>query len=307
MRCWLAIHRIPQLTIECRLAPDEPPSPVTTKLLRMKTDLPRLLSEVLDRSGAFVASHLCGLVGQPTRIILGGKTANTPFLDTNEEKRNTIVIPSHSFDYEEYSRIEEVSKGAPEANYILYLEDGMTGHVDLDHHNMPLQVEPRTYLSSLKRLLQEMTVITGLPYRIALHPSGDSSYLREFFADDEMYYNQTAALVRNAEIVLGHATTSFAFAVLWKKPIVVITSEELRGSRMGPLIQSFSKALRAPIISIDKVTQPRMQSTLEIARTESVNTNSTYITKYLKHPDSTEEVIWKIILRVVQEFENTRV
>ena len=63
---------------------------------------------------------------------------------------------------------------------------------------------------------------------------------------------QTAELVRDASVVFAHASTAISFAVLWRKPIVFLTSHGISSGWYQPWIDAPRLLLGAHLLNIDE-------------------------------------------------------
>ena len=92
-------------------------------------------------------------------------------------------------------------------------------------------------------------------------------------------------LVKNSKIVLLHASTSMSFAVLFKKPAVFLTSNELEQSWIGPTIKDFAKLMNSQIINIsDELNKP-----LDIERLSKIDE-----AKYKYYLGKDIQLIWQV-------------
>ena len=124
-----------------------------------------------------------------------------------------IKIPSHSFDYETYLRVKE-EEPVLKSNYVVYLDENITGHEDNFEigYNHPATNEK--YYSSLNRFLEKFEKTTGLEVVIAGYPSQVESKCYEYFGNRKVFFGKTAKLISNAKMVFAHGSTSISFAIL---------------------------------------------------------------------------------------------
>lgn len=118
--------------------------------------------------------------------------------------------------------------------YALFLDEAMSHHPDWtieggQPENMP------AINADIRRSLDKIERDIGLPIVIALHPKSDYSQesFAEVYGNRTSVKNRTAALIRKATFVIGHASTSFTIAVIFDRPTVFLTNRYIRNSRDG--------------------------------------------------------------------------
>jgi len=91
-----------------------------------------------------------------------------------------------------------------------------------------------------------------MPVVIAAHPS--STYNNSEFGDRTIIINKTAQLIKDADIVLLHESTSHIFAILFDKPITFFKTNGM-SFHIGVLAGFFRK----PVYNIDKVQYGKIE------------------------------------------------
>ena len=103
----------------------------------------------------------------------------------------------------------------------------------------------------------------------------------------------TAELIKNSSLVLGHNSTALSFAVLFKKPIINLTSQELKKSWLGPEIETSCKSIGGKMINMDENInkQINLEELLKIdeAKYKEFKDN------YLKVPQSPDIPLWEVV------------
>ena len=108
-----------------------------------------------------------------------------------------------------------------------------------------------------------------------------------------MHVGRTAELIREASLVFAHASTAISFAVLWRKPLVFLTSGEIGASWYQPWIEAPREVLGAPLVDLDAaLRQPVAGARADLAAYER------YQVTYIKSAASPEKSLWRIIMEV---------
>ena len=140
----------------------------------------------------------------------------------------------------------------------------------------------------MNRFFDFFTKKTGLKIVIAGHP-------RRNQVNDEIWngraqiFEKTNLLIKQSSIVLTHYSTSISFAVIYRKPILLITTDEYVKSYRNHQFLSFSDALKKNIINIDKLDDLKINKDI-------FNINEAilrdYEERYIKSKYSKSNDIW---------------
>jgi hypothetical protein len=162
-----------------------------------------------------------------------------------------LKIPSHSFDYEKFRRVNLAPPVNNPVKYALYLDESLPFHEDNSELGFPSPVSPYRFGDALRGFFSKFEAATGLPVKIAGYPSTEGTASGEFFGNRELVFRRTAELVRSADIVFAHGSTSISFAVLWRCPLVFLTTPELSDSWYFPWVRAMADVLHSPLIDIE--------------------------------------------------------
>ncbi|MEO8174669.1 MAG: hypothetical protein ABI581_16355, partial [Sediminibacterium sp.] len=93
---------------------------------------------------------------------------------------------------------------------------------------------------------------TGTRVRIAGHYKATHPFIAECFGNREVHYHKTMELVRDCDFVVTRSSAAVSYAVLFRKPVVFIYSDQLLGDDLG-LFHTFgmAKMLGTEPINID--------------------------------------------------------
>ena len=95
-----------------------------------------------------------------------------------------------------------------------------------------------------------------------------------------------------------HASTAVAYAILFKKPTIFLTSYNLKKFWMGPRINNLAKVVNGQIINMDNdLNKPLdLQNLLKIDESKYKN----YLDQYLKVPNSPDVPLWEIFTNYIK-------
>jgi len=162
---------------------------------------------------------------------------------------NTKVIHTGSMDYQLFSRY---SQFPPQQKHIVFLDEFEPFHPDYKRSKEPNPISPEKYYPLLSSFFLKIELIYGQKVIIAAHPRADETLYKFFFNNRCIKKGITAELVRDASLVLAHSSTAISFAVLWKKPIILLTLDSFEKIYQGPLMNYIQKTLDLTKVNIVK-------------------------------------------------------
>lgn len=166
----------------------------------------------------------------------------------------TRIIDAHSLDYET-ARAAVSIPHLLSGRYAVYLDEDMVSHQDYDQLSIPPATSADRFFPALNHLFDVFEKQTGMPVVIAAHPKSTYENQPDVFGGRRMFKNCTPELVRHASLVLAHATTSISFAVIWQRPVILLTSDDIeRHPLVGGRVRAFAESLRSTVINIDYLT-----------------------------------------------------
>jgi hypothetical protein len=210
--------------------------------------------------------------------------------------RNNI-IKVHNFDYDRF--LEEGLDAPNSDRYIVFLDEDMPYHSDFIYLNTKSPVSHELYFNSLNNFLQAASKEISRGIKIAAHPR--SNYINEradSFRKSQVFKNQTVNLVKDCAAVICHASASIQLAVIYKKPVVFVTTDELENSSYREYIDVFARSLGKIPVNID-----RGLSAIDWKKELTVNKAlyTQYMANYIKHPATPEMPAMEIIANFFEE------
>jgi hypothetical protein len=205
------------------------------------------------------------------------------------------VVPINLVDYDHYMRAKFEDCRIVEGRYAVFLDVFLPGHPDLKVIGRPA-VNPQAYYSSLNRFFSLLEVTHGIKVVVAAHPKAD--YSNNPFQGRDIYRDLTAKLVKDADFVVSHHSTSISYAVLNHKPIVFVYTDEMvsvYGDTIVDYLLYFADYLGAAIYNIDAITldEPIVIGGANLERYESYKYN--FLTTKSSEHATTQDIFWREI------------
>ena len=111
-----------------------------------------------------------------------------------------------------------------EGGGMVFLDEYLPHHPDWSISG-GFTVDAERYYDRTCKFFDRVEKETGKKVVIAAHPK--SLYNEESFRGRAIYYHKTSELVKNADAVFTHASTAVSFAVIYSKPVYLLSSEEI--------------------------------------------------------------------------------
>lgn len=225
----------------------------TLNVLRLLSSPQFLLSKIRNRAYAYLLNR--SYYSGPCDLVFA---AGQVMLDKSLSKKQTVPIAL--CDYDQYTKALDCER-LVEAKYAVFLDIYLPFQSDLSLVGMSA-VEPVSYFTDLNRFFEFVERCYGLEIVIAMHPK--ARYLNNEFCGRRLVANRTPELVKDAELVLCHATTSVSYAVLNSKPVWCIYTDEMEGlysQTYMRYIRALSDYLQTPLLNascIDKAELPKL-------------------------------------------------
>jgi hypothetical protein len=208
-------------------------------------DLVRRLFRRLVKRNAAAAVEL-----PPDIALVAGRSASEGMV---KARVTEIAIAADDVHYLNEAKRTYPAGSVAVRNKVLFLDDCIAEAKDYVLLGLPFPVDPDRYYTLLRRSFDIVERACDCRVVVAAHPDGllIPGYA-EKFGSREVHFGRTAALVLEAKLVLGHASTSFSFAVLEEIPAVLLTCRELHASFKGAHILAFQHALGAPLVFMEE-------------------------------------------------------
>lgn len=157
-------------------------------------------------------------------------------------------------DYDNFLNARNESSLLSASKYAVFLDINLAFQSDLKIIGWDV-VDPQAYADSLNRLFRLLEQQYGLEIVIAAHPKAD--YSEGYFEGRKVLKGLTPELVRDAEFVISHHSTSISYAVLNRKPLLFIYTNEMKkiyADTVVAYIHDFAEYLAQPVINVDELS-----------------------------------------------------
>lgn len=239
----------------------------------------------------------CGYVKPHDIIFHGGQNGwQTIGIGANQDMAAGRIVPINSTDYTTYQTLKS-SPQPVEKPYAVFLDEYLPLHPDFKLLQMPT-IEAESYYENLNRFFREIEQQNDISVVIAAHPKALKYHEKNYFEGRPVIFGETGRLVRDCQFVLAHGSTSCGFAVLFDKPITILSSESI--AREMPwyhqIYKSWATTLGALFLSYDQPA-PRM-----LYKPADRTKYRTYKYRFLTSPESENKKNLDILIDFLERY-----
>lgn len=220
-------------------------------------------------------------------ILAGGEKSIIPRYHNGKQ---TQVLWLHALDYDIYLK-EKNNPSKTDPNTAVFLDEYIPFHPDYLYMKIEPYSYPQDYYPVLCRFFDFLEEKYNLKIIIAAHPRSCYESYPDYFNGRPVIRGKTAGLVKKSGLVIIHSSTSINFAVLFRKPIIFITTDSLKRSIEGPWIETMAGLFNKKPINISNSFEidPRKEMIVD-----EVIYND-YRNAYIKRNGTEDMPFWKIV------------
>ncbi|WP_094229114.1 hypothetical protein [Methanolobus psychrotolerans] len=262
--------------------------PLLPLLRKNKFNVRKVLSakpkHVLDQFFRHLPFKWLG-VKSASLLLLGGTKSN---FSTYPVDNTTDKLWLHALDYDLY--LDQIKEPGVNENYGVFLDEYMPFHPDYSYSNISAPESAESYYEGICKIFRSIESKSGANIIIAAHPRSNYEQHSDYFNGRHIIKGNTLELVSKSSFVICHASTSVNFAVLFQKPVIFLTSDELNKSWYGLHIHSMAASFGKKPINVNLDVAIDLQKEFEVDSAAYME----YKSKYIKTSDSREAPFWEV-------------
>jgi hypothetical protein len=209
------------------------------------------------------------------------------------------VVKAHNFDYDIYLKLMRSGPAGAE-DYVVFIDQDYCFHLEFVYMNTPPVVTAERYFPLICNALEAISAALELEIRIAAHPRASYEQRQEpFFRKFRMERGRTAEMIKGCRAVVCHDSTAIQYAVLFGKPTIFVTTDELSRAYEGRSIEKAAAELGKKPINLDRVDLRAVDWRDEL--TIDFEKYASYRNKYVKTEGSPELPLWSIVIDQVEQ------
>ncbi|MFZ5875367.1 MAG: hypothetical protein ACOYXU_03050 [Nitrospirota bacterium] len=245
---------------------------------------------------AAVAREIAASTIRPDLVVVTGRESFP------RATRGRKMLKAHSLDYDIYLNLKRET-GTSVNSYGVFIDQNYCFHSDFICGDRNFFVTPNKYFPSVRNGLETMSSALKVEVRIAAHPRASYREMAaEYFKDYPVEYGRTAPLIRDCRFVVCHDSTAIQLAVLFGKPAIFVTTDELVPAYEGRCIEKAAFELGKTVINLDRgLDGVDWQREIRV----DAGRYAEYRNKYIKVDGSPEKPFWDIVIEHVEGDERS--
>ena len=166
----------------------------------------------------------------------------------NIKQSKGLIIKSHSLDYDIFLANKKKIKN----DKIIFLDSNILFNTDFKIHKTRKPISENSYIKQINIFFEGIEKDLQKKIIIAANPKSNVKKISKIFNNRKVLINKTFDLIRESKLVIAHKSTAISFAVLLKKPILFITSNEINKTWFGDDIKDQAKLLSSYPLNINQ-------------------------------------------------------
>lgn len=199
------------------------------------------------------------------------------------------ILWLHQLDYDLY--LEAKNKQDKKGHYAVFLDEYYPFHPDYLYLNISPPTTAEEYYPLLLKFFEYLEKKIKIKVVIAAHPRSQYENHPDYFKGREVIKGNTVQLVRDCQFVITHSCNANNYSVLFKKPIIFITTSKIMKSIHQNYIDGMAKCFNKNVINLNEKYDIDFNSELFIDEKAYHNFKS----QYIKKKDSIDLPFWQIV------------
>lgn len=224
---------------------------------------------------------------KPSLIVVSGEKS------IRSTGNNHKILKAHNLDYDVFLKLIG-PKSIATREYGVFIDQDLCFHLDNIYMDVQPPVTPEEYFPTICNGIRKISDALDVNMLVAAHSRTPYRQKNlDYFEGIPVKYGKTAELISNCKFVVCHFSTAIQFAVLFTKPIIFVTTDELLASPKSKYIAKFATILGKSTINLDdNLDSVNWQREMYIDSQKYVE----YKNKYIKISGSPEIPYWDIVI-----------
>lgn len=201
----------------------------------------------------------------------------------------TQIVNIHVNDYDTF--LENPPSESLSEKYAVFIDQNLPLNTDPLYTKTARVVAASNYFPSLVKFFDQLELELGMPVKIAAHPRSDYNSAPGVFGGRELLSGETARLVKNSSLVIAHYSYAVNFAVLYKKPLIFITTDELKASFRRAATEAISSHFGKSPINVDRNNRINWKKEMNI----DTGVYDQYMFDFIKKPGTPKQLFWQVV------------
>ena len=231
----------------------------------------------------------------PDYLVVGGTKSMSGIND-----KKISIIKAHNFDYDTIIQ-ENYIKSNKKNNSLVFIDEDGPYHSDFIYSGIKPFVTLDKYYPVIDFGLSEMGKSLKLNIKIAAHPRSNYGAKQTKYKYP-ILEKKTFELIKDADVVVAHMSTALQWAVIMKKPIIFVTTDEIQNEfyarSYAKYIDCFATTLGKKVVNLSDLSSINNWSDYLNVDEEKYEK---YIETYIKTKGSQQKLVWDIVIEHIQK------
>ena len=138
----------------------------------------------------------------------------------------------------------------------------------------------------MNNLFDKLSIQFNKKIIIAAHPRRDRK--AGINTPHQVIFDETANLIKNAFLIIGHDSISLEYAIMFNKPVMFITTNQIQKDKQSLWIKKFADEFGKEPVNIDNPVNLNDNKILSFDK----NIYNRYLERYIKTPNSYNGNFW---------------
>lgn len=183
---------------------------------------------------------------------------------------NTKIYSFNSTDYNKYLN-DNSHTVIKENQYIVFIDEYYPFHPDAVLFNLKT-IDPIVYFRQLNHAFDIIEQKYNMPVIIAAHPKALKYKDFNYFNNRKIEFGKTCALIKNSCFVIAHDSTAVDFAIMCKKPLLFLTSDEIKLTMVSNYnaIKLCATLFNSPLLSMNKIESTSLPDKMRLNASQKI-------------------------------------
>ena len=227
-------------------------------------------------------------------VVSGSKSIS----GVNDKK--TSIIKAHNFDYDLFIQKKQITPNK-NSNSLVFLDEDGSYHSDYYYMKIKPFVTADKYYPVIDLGLDKIAKSLKLNIKIAAHPRSNYN-VKKIRYKHPTIKNETFELIKDADVIVGHGSTALQLAVIMKKPIIFVTTDEIQNASYAKpyakFIDHYATTLGKKVINLSNLSNTHNWRDYLNVDEEKYEK---YIETYIKTKGSPEKLISNIVIEYIEK------
>lgn len=219
-------------------------------------------------------------------------------------RKSKYIIYSHTFDYDTFLEFKKIKStvylnSTNDKKRAVFIDQNLADNPDFLITNNKT-VKRDSYYNAIKLFFEKLDH-KKWDFQIALHPKNEIKNIQKYFFNYKLISDNTINVINNSDVIFCHYSTALNFAYLFKKPIIVIYTNEMKDKVY------FYRSISA-LCDYHKITPLNItnfkSNDIEINDYSNTSKYDRYINDYIKHPKSSNDNMWEQFTKFIFSYSS---